>query len=96
MKLVIQIEDATLEAAISKQLGSTIADLTSARIEAEVSRILAIKFDRVTDAQIEKAIGNAAAQFIKGNGNTYDIERRVKDALASAAKEAIREASRKL
>jgi len=94
MKIILELDDATLHQAVANQVDKAIAELATKAIDQRIDEILAKKFDRVDEASVEKAVGHAAAAFIRGNGNKWDIENSVRNALSTAAKALIRDHAR--
>lgn len=94
MRVVIELDDATLRHAVETQIDKAIAELATERIAATVDEILNKKFERLNDARIDEIAGIAASKFLRGDGNRYEIESKINKALSGAARELVREHSR--
>lgn len=90
MKIIVEISDENLRFAIETQVEKAVAEMTTAAIKAKMDNILQVKFDRIDDPAIERAIGIAAAAYVKGNATGYALDGRVDKALAAAARELVR------
>ena len=91
MKIVIDIGDEDLHKAIGQQLDARIAAISDEHIAKRVKDVIETKFGRV-DMPIEKEIAKAATKCISEHlGSSYNAERIVKEALASAAMQIIKE-----
>lgn len=96
MRVVIELDDATLRHAVETQVDKTISELAAGRVAAKVDEILDKKFDRLTDGRIDEIAGIAAAKFLRGDSNRYEIEAKINKALSAAARELVRDHSRTL
>lgn len=96
MKIIIELDDATLRHAVDTQIAKAIAELATERIAEKVDEILTKKFERIDDKRMDEIAGIAAANFLRGDGNRYTVEGRINNALAGAAREMVRRHSQTL
>ncbi|MES2942949.1 MAG: hypothetical protein V4772_08795 [Pseudomonadota bacterium] len=97
MKIVIELNDEDLRNAVDQKVSQAIAEMANNAIEAKIDNILGKKFERVDDKRIDSVLAAAAAKvFADSNRGYKDLESKINNALAGAARELVRNQSRYL
>lgn len=90
MKIVIDIDNKELERVIDIQVGKEVAKITSESITKQVEQIIPLKFGRFSDKDIQTIIEEKAKQLIQQTYSTYELQRKLDNALLLAAKELLK------
>lgn len=96
MKIIVELNDNTLQHAVEAQVGKAVAAFTEAAIKSKVDEIVGKKVDRVGTAEIQAAIEKVVnAQFVYMLGaNEYTRKQAIRSLLADAAEKILKGASK--
>ena len=93
MKIIVELNDNTLQHAVEAQVGKAVAAYTEAVIKAKVDEIVKLKLDRISIQDVLLAVESVARKHIDsvlGANNDYTRKNIVRGFLADAAEKAIK------
>lgn len=93
MKIIVELNDNTLQHAVEAQVGKAVAAFTEAAIKTKVDEIVKLKLDRISTQDVLLAVENVAKQHIDlvlGANNDYARRNVVRGFLADAAEKALK------